>query len=393
MKKASVRDVALKGKRVLLRADFNVPLKDGAITDETRVRESLPTIRYALEQGAKLVLCSHLGRPDGERDPKASLKPVAAALSKHLGFDVPLIDGIDGDAAVAEAAKIAEGRAAILENVRFWPGETKNDPAFAKALARFGDVFVNDAFGTCHRAHASTEGVARLLPGYAGLLVQKELDFFARILSDPARPLVAIVGGSKVSDKILLVENLLKRADAVLIGGGMAYTFLKAQGLGVGASKLEKERVETAAKLLTTAKEKGKELLLPLDHVCADAFKEDANKKTVEGAIPDGWMGLDVGPKTVAAFRERILAAKTVLWNGPVGVFEMAPFSTGTRAVAEACASSKATTVVGGGDSASAVNMFGLADKMSHVSTGGGASLELLEGKTLPGVAALSDKP
>ncbi|HYC76505.1 MAG TPA: phosphoglycerate kinase [Planctomycetota bacterium] len=392
MNKATVRDVPLRGRRVLLRADFNVPMKNGVITDDTRIRESLPTVRHVLASGGRLVMMSHLGRPDGERAPEASLKPVAEALAKHLGAPVPLVDHVDQPSAVAEVAKLKDGEACLLENVRFWPGETKNDPAFAAALAKLGDVFVNDAFGTCHRAHASTAGVAKHLPAYAGFLVQKEVEAFGRILGDPARPFVAIVGGSKVSDKILLVENLLSKVDAVLVGGGMAYTFLAAEGRQVGASKLESDRIETARRLIALAKEKKVALLLPVDHVIADAFKEDANRRTVEGDIPAGWMGLDVGPKTVALFKERIAAAGTVLWNGPLGVFEMKPFAEGTRAVAEACAASKAMTVIGGGDSAAAANQLGVAHRMTHVSTGGGASLELLEGKTLPGIAALKDK-
>jgi 3-phosphoglycerate kinase len=368
-----------------------VPLKNGVITDETRIRESLPTIRYVLEQGGRLVMMSHLGRPDGERMPEASLKPVAAALSKHLGFEVPLVDDVMSPAAVETVAKLADGRACLLENVRFWPGETKNTPEFAAALARLGDVFVNDAFGSSHRAHASVAGVAKHLPAYAGFLVEKEVAAFGRILSAPARPFVAIVGGSKVSDKILLIENLLKKVDAVLIGGGMAYTFLAAQGVKIGNSKVEADRVETAKKLLTLAKEKGVALHLPTDHVCADAFKEDANRQVCVGYVPDGWMGLDIGPATIAAFTQVVAGAKTVLWNGPLGVFEMKPFAAGTRAIAEACAASSAMTVIGGGDSAAAAHQLGVADKMTHVSTGGGASLEMLEGKELPGIAVLKD--
>ncbi len=392
MNKASVRDVAVRGKRVLLRADFNVPLKNGVITDETRIRESLPTIRHVLGQGGRLILMSHLGRPDGSRLPEASLKPVAEALSKHLGFHVPLVDDITGPAAAAAAAGLADGRACLLENVRFWPGETKNDPEFAGALGRLGDVFVNDAFGSSHRAHASVAGIAKFLPAYAGFLVDKEIEAFGRILLNPARPFLAIVGGSKVSDKILLIENLIAKVDAILVGGGMAYTFLKAQGFAVGSSKLEADRVETAKNLLELAKAKGVDLLLPTDHVIADAFKEDANRKTVVGDIPSGWMGLDIGPATIAAFKARIAASKTVLWNGPLGVFEMPAFAEGTRSIAVALADSGAMTVIGGGDSAAAAAQFGVAARMTHVSTGGGASLELLEGKVLPGIAVLRDK-
>jgi phosphoglycerate kinase len=392
MNKLTVRDVPLGGRRVLMRADFNVPLKDGRITDATRITESLPTIRYVLEQGGRLVLMSHLGRPDGERLPEASLKPVAERLSRELGIPVPIVDDPTQPAALAQVEALKPGQVALVENIRFFPGETTNDPDFASALARLGDVFVNDAFGSSHRAHASVSGVAAHLPAVAGFLVKKEIEAFARILNDPQHPFVAIVGGAKVSDKILVLERLIEKVDALLIGGGMAYTFLQALGSGVGASRVDAERVPFARKLLKRAEERGVAIRLPSDHVCAKAISGSAERKAVTGDVPEGWMGLDIGPATVRAFCAQIAQARTIIWNGPMGVFELAPFAGGTRAVAEACAKSGAITVVGGGDSAAAVNQFGLGAKMTHVSTGGGASLELLEGRSLPGIAALRDR-
>jgi phosphoglycerate kinase len=392
MNKLSVRDVPIKGRRVLMRADFNVPLKGTQIADATRIVESLPTIRYVLEQGGRLVLMSHLGRPDGERLPEASLAPVAARLSKELGKPVPMIDDPTTDAAVAQVDALEPGELALVENIRFFPGETKNDPAFAKALARLGDVFVNDAFGSSHRAHASVSGIASTLPAVAGLLVEKEIDAFGRILGKPEHPFVAIVGGAKVSDKIVVLERLIEKVDAMLVGGGMAYTFLHALGVATGSSRVDAEREPLVKRLLKRAQERGVAVRLPSDHVCAQSISAHAERRTVTGEVPGGWMGLDIGPATIAAFRQVIANAKTVLWNGPMGVFELEPFAAGTRAVAEACASSRALTVVGGGDSAAAVNQFGFAAKMTHVSTGGGASLELLEGRKLPGLAVLKDR-
>jgi 3-phosphoglycerate kinase len=392
MKKLTVRDVPLEGRRVLMRADFNVPLKGGEVGDATRILESLPTIRYVLGQGGRLVLMSHLGRPDGARLPEASLAPVAARLSQELGMPVPLIDDPCAPAAAARVEALEPGAVVMIENIRFFPGETGNDPEFAAALARLGDVFVNDAFGSSHRAHASVSGVAAHLPAVAGFLVEKEIEAFERILKDPERPFVAIVGGAKVSDKILVLERLIEKVDGLLIGGGMAYTFLKALGSAVGASRVDAERVSFARKLLKRAEERGVAIRLPSDHVCARTISASAERKVVEGGVPEGWLGLDIGPATIAAFADRIASARTILWNGPMGVFELAPFAGGTRAVAEACAGSRAVTVVGGGDSAAAVNELGLASRMTHVSTGGGASLELLEGRKLPGIAALEDR-
>lgn len=388
MEKATVRDVDVAGKTVLVRADLNVPMKNGVVGDATRITESLPTVRYLLSKGATVVLMSHLGRPDGERLPGASLAPVAERMAKELGVGVTLIDPIDAPESVARVRALPRGSVAMLENVRFWPGETKNAPAFAEALSRYGDVFVNDAFGASHRAHASVSGVAAHLPAYAGFLVEKELAAFDKVLASPDRPFVAIVGGSKVSDKILVLESLIAKVDALIVGGGMAYTFLAAMGTPIGKSKVELDKLDLARALLDKAKARNVAVHLPVDHVCADAFSETAATQ-VAATVPDGWMGLDIGPATIARFTEVIAGARTVLWNGPVGVFEMKPFAEGTRRVAEACAASTGTTIIGGGDSAAAVNLFGVAARMSHVSTGGGASLELLEGKVLPGVACL----
>ncbi len=392
MNKLTVRDIPLKGRRVLMRADFNVPLKNGVITDATRITESLATIRHVISQGGRLVMMSHLGRPDGERMPEASLAPVAERLSKELGQKVGLVSDIVAPEAAKAVAALKDGEALLLENVRFWPGETKNTPEFAKALASLGDVFVNDAFGSSHRAHASVSGVAAFMPAVAGFLVEKELAAFDKIMGHPVRPFVAILGGAKVSDKILVIESLMTRVDSILIGGGMAYTFLAAQGVPIGNSKVEPDKVELARKIIYDASAKGIALHLPTDHLCANEFKETAERRLEVGQIPHGWMGLDIGPGTMRIFRDQIMNAKTVLWNGPMGVFEMTPFAEGTKAVAEACAASTAVTIVGGGDSAAAVNKFGLASKMAHVSTGGGASLELIEGKILPGIACLKDR-
>jgi 3-phosphoglycerate kinase len=375
MAKLSVRDLDLKGKRALVRVDFNVPVKDGKVTDDTRIKASLPTIRHILEKGGKAVLVSHLGRPDGKPSEKYSLKPVAARLSELLGRPV-------------DFGEPKGGELTLLENVRFDPGEEANDEALAKKLSGYGDLYVNDAFGTAHRAHASTAGVTKFFKqSAAGFLIDKEIQYLGKILQNPDKPFVAIMGGSKVSDKILILEQLAKKVDTILVGGGMAYTLLKAQGKPVGASKVEADRLDLAKKILSQAR-----IVLPVDHVAADKF-DAAAKTQVVADVPDGWMGLDIGPKSVDLFKAELSKAKTVLWNGPVGVFEMDPFALGTKSLATHLASLKnATTVVGGGDTAAAVEKFGVADKMSHVSTGGGASLEFLEGKTLPGIAALSEK-
>jgi phosphoglycerate kinase len=394
MSKKTIRDIDVSNKKVLVRCDFNVPLDaDFNITDETRINAALPTIKYLLEHNASIVLCSHLGRPKGAFNPKFSLAPVAKALSQKLGFEVKLAKDVVGEDAKALAASVEPGRAVLLENVRFMPGEEKNDPALAKELASMAEIYVSDAFGTVHRAHASTAGVASYLPAVAGFLIGKELDFLGSAVSDPARPFVSILGGAKVKDKIGVITNLLDIVDVLLIGGGMAYTFIKAQGGKVGDSLLDEERIGLANELLEKAKTKGVKLILPVDNLAGDAFDNDCNIKQVDSYdIPDGFQGLDIGPKTIELFSEEIKKAKTVVWNGPMGVFEMSNFAEGTLSIAKAMAASDAITIIGGGDSAAAVTQMGLADKMSHISTGGGASLEFLEGKVLPGVAALNDK-
>lgn len=386
--KKTVRDVEVRGKRVLVRCDFNVPLEGEKITDDRRISEALPTIKFLLDGGAVVALVSHLGRPKGPT-PEFSLKPVAKRLSELLGKDVPLLSDCVGPE-VEEAVKSAQpGDAILLENVRFHPEEEKNDPEFAKQLAAPFDLYVNDAFGTAHRAHASTEGVAHLLPGVAGFLIEKEISYLGRAVENPERPFVAIMGGSKVKDKIALIENLLPKVDKILIGGGMTYTFLKAQGKEIGKSILDSSSIEYAGRLL---QEHADKLVLPVDIITADKFGEDANTGVASvDEIPAELEGLDIGPKSREIFSAEIAKAGTVLWNGPVGVFELTPFMEGTKAVAEAMAASKGLTIVGGGDSAAAVEKFDLADKMTHVSTGGGASLEFLEGKELPGIAALQD--
>lgn len=392
--KKTIEDINVSGKRVLVRCDFNVPLdENGNITNDNRIRAALPTIQYLIDHKARVILCSHLGRPKGV-DKKFSLSPVAKRLSDILGIDVPLAEDVVGESAKTLAQGLKDGDVMMIENVRFEfePGETKNDPALAKEYASLADIYVNDAFGSAHRAHASTEGVAHLLPAVAGYLIGKELSVMGRALEDPERPFVAILGGAKVSDKIGVIKNLLSKVNTLLIGGGMAYTFIKANGGSVGNSLLEADKVDLAKELMQQAKDKGVKLLLPLDNVIATEFKNDAESKVVgSGDIPDGWEGLDIGPKTQEAFRDEILKAGTVIWNGPMGVFEFDNFAVGTRAVAQACADSKATTIIGGGDSAAAVMKMGFADKVSHISTGGGASLEFLEGIELPGVAALND--
>jgi len=397
MNKMTVRDADLKGKRVLVRVDFNVPIEGGKITDDTRIRGAVPTIKYILEQKPKsVVLMSHLGRPKGKRDPEFSLATVAPALSKLLGVDVQFIDDALGDATKQAVDALPEGSVALLENTRFYNGDEKNDTDMSKQLAQYGDIFVNDAFGAAHRAHASTVGVADHLPAVAGLLLEKEIDYLVTALENPDRPFVAVLGGAKVSDKIEVIQALLDKADTVLIGGGMANTFFKAQGIEISKSLVENDALDTARKLLETS---GERLLLPVDVVIGDKLEEDAKIRTVtlskESGISDGYAIYDIGPETVKRYGEKILAAKTIVWNGPMGVFEIAPFAKGTQAVAQFMAQATekgAITIIGGGDSVAAVQDAGLADKITHISTGGGASLEMLEGKTLPGVAALKDK-
>ena len=392
--KQTIKDLPIRGKRLLIRADFNVPLEKGTarITDDTRIRESLPTIRYALEQGAAVVLMSHLGRPDGRRVASLSLRPVAARLGELLGTPVRCLDDCVGPEVEAKVKALKPGEVALLENLRFYAEEEKNDPAFAEQLARLGNIYVNDAFGTAHRAHASTEGVAHHLPAVAGFLMEKEIAYLDGALGRPAHPYVAILGGAKVSDKIGVIKKLLEKVDRLLIGGGMSYTFLKAQGKAVGASRVEADKLDLAAQLLEDAAKRKVTLLLPLDHVATTSLDPGTPVKTVPvGQIPEGWMGADIGPATIKAFTGALADAKTVVWNGPVGVFEQERFREGSRRIAEALANVKGTTVIGGGDSAACVQQLGLAGRMSHISTGGGASLEFLEGKTLPGIAVLKD--
>lgn len=394
MNKKSVKDVDLKGKRVFCRVDFNVPMKDGQITDETRIRAAIPTIQYLVEQGAKVLLASHLGRPKGQVVEEMRLTPVAKRLSELLGKDVKKADEAFGEAVQAEVAKMNDGDVMLLENVRFYPGEEKNDPELAKSFAELADLYVNDAFGAAHRAHASTEGIAHHLPAVSGLLMEKELDVLGKALSNPERPFTAIIGGAKVKDKIGVIDNLLEKVDNLIIGGGLAYTFIKAQGHEIGQSLLEEDKIELAKEFMQKAKEKGVNFYMPVDAVIADDFSEDANSKVVPiEEIPADWQALDIGPKTADLYSNVIQDSKLVIWNGPMGVFEMTKFAGGTRAVAEALAEANDTySVIGGGDSAAAVEKFHLADRMSHISTGGGASLEFMEGKALPGVVALNDK-
>lgn len=394
MNKKSVKDVELKGKRVFCRVDFNVPMKEGQVTDETRIKAALPTIEYLMNQGAKLILASHLGRPKGSVVEELRLTPVAKRLSELLGKEVKKADEAYGDSVKAMVDTLSEGDVLLLENVRFYAGEEKNDPELAKAFAELADVYVNDAFGAAHRAHASTEGIAHHLPAVSGLLMEKELDVLGKALSNPERPFTAIIGGAKVKDKIGVIENLLEKVDNLIIGGGLAYTFVKANGHEVGKSLLEEDKIDLAKSFMEKAKEKGVNFYMPVDVVVADDFSEEANIKTVAiEEIPSDWEALDIGPKTRDIYSDVIQNSKLVIWNGPMGVFELNKFAGGTRAVAEALAEANDTySVIGGGDSAAAVEKFHLADRMSHISTGGGASLEFMEGKALPGVVALNDK-
>lgn len=393
MNKKSVRDVEVSGKRVFVRVDFNVPLEDGKITDDTRIRETLPTIKYLMEKGAKVILASHMGRPKGQVVDSMRLTPASVRLSELLGKPVAKADEAIGDAVKAQIANMKDGDVLVLENVRFYPGEEKNDPELAKQFAELADLFVNDAFGAAHRAHASTEGIAHILPAVSGLLMEKELSVLGKALSNPERPFTAIIGGSKVKDKIDVINNLITLADNILIGGGLAYTFFKAQGHEIGQSLCDDSKLETSLGFIEKAKEMGKNFYLPVDIVISDDFSADANTDIVDiDGIPADWEGVDIGPKTRAQYAEVIKNSKLVVWNGPMGVFEMEPFSHGTREVAQACADTEAYTIIGGGDSAAAAEKFNLADKMNHISTGGGASLEFMEGKELPGVVALNDK-
>lgn len=395
LNKKTIEDIDVKGKKVLARCDFNVPLKDGEITNDKRIVAALPTIKYLMENGAKVILCSHLGRPKGEYKPEFSLAPVAEKLSEYLGVEVKLAEdeNVVGDNAKAMAAELKDGEVMLLENVRYRKEETKNEENFSKELASLADIFVNDAFGTAHRAHCSTTGVASYLPAVCGYLIQKEIKFMGGALADPKRPLVAILGGAKVSDKIGVISNLIEKCDTIIIGGGMAYTFMKYLGHSIGDSLLEADWIEKAGEMMKSAEEKGVKFLIPVDNKVGKEYDENTESMIVNSdEIPDGWMGLDIGPKTETMFADAIKGAGTVIWNGPMGVSEWDNFASGTITVAKAVADSGAISVIGGGDSVAAVTKLGFADKMSHISTGGGASLEFLEGKDLPGICALADK-
>ena len=395
LNKKTIEDIDVKGKRVLARCDFNVPLKDGEITNDKRIVAALPTIKYLMEHGAKVILCSHLGRPKGEYKPEFSLAPVAKKLSEYLGVEVKLAEDpkVVGENAKKLAAELKDGEVMLLENVRFRAEETKNEENFSKELASLADIFVNDAFGTAHRAHCSTTGVAAYLPAVCGFLIQKEIKFMGGALANPKRPLVAILGGAKVSDKIGVISNLIDKCDTIIIGGGMAYTFMKYLGHSIGTSLLEADWIEKAGEMMADAKAKGVNFLIPVDNKVGKEYDENTESKIVNSdEIPDGWMGLDIGPKSMELFCDAIKGAGTVIWNGPMGVSEWDNFAAGTIAVANAVAESGAVSIIGGGDSVAAVTKLGFADKMSHISTGGGASLEFLEGKELPGIAALQDK-
>lgn len=395
LNKKTIEDIDVKGKKVLARCDFNVPLKDGEITNDKRIVAALPTIKYLMEHGAKVILCSHLGRPKGEYKPEFSLAPVAKRLSEYLGVEVKLAEDAEvvGPNAKAMAAELKDGEVMLLENVRYRAEETKNEENFSKELASLADIFVNDAFGTAHRAHCSTTGVAAYLPAVCGYLIQKEIKFMGGALANPKRPLVAILGGAKVSDKIGVIENLIDKCDTIIIGGGMAYTFMKYLGHNIGTSLLEADWVEKAGEMMKKAEDKGVKFLIPVDNKVGKEYDEHTEAKVVSSDdIPDGWMGLDIGPKTQDVFANAIKGAGTVIWNGPMGVSEWDNFAAGTISVAKAVADSGAISIIGGGDSVAAVTKLGFADKMSHISTGGGASLEFLEGKDLPGICALQDK-
>lgn len=395
LNKKTIEDIDVKGKKVLARCDFNVPLKDGEITNDKRIVAALPTIKYLVENGAKVILCSHLGRPKGEYKPEFSLAPVAARLSEYLGKEVKLAEdeNVVGENAKAMAAALEDGDVMLLENVRYRKEETKNEENFSKELASLADIFVNDAFGTAHRAHCSTTGVAAFLPAVCGYLIQKEIEFMGGALADPKRPLVAILGGAKVSDKIGVITNLLDKCNTLIIGGGMAYTFMKSLGYEIGTSLLEEEQVENAGQMMKDAEAKGVKFLIPIDNKVGKEYDENTEAMVVDSdKIPDAWMGLDIGPKTQELFTDAIKGAGTIIWNGPMGVSEWDNFAAGTIAVANAVADSGAISIVGGGDSVAAVTKLGYSDKMSHISTGGGASLEFLEGKELPGIVALNDK-
>ena len=395
LNKKTIEDIDVKGKKVLARCDFNVPLKDGEITNDKRIVAALPTIKYLMEHGAKVILCSHLGRPKGEYKPEFSLAPVAKRLSEYLGVEVKLAEDAEvvGPNAKAMAAELKDGEVMLLENVRYRAEETKNEENFSKELASLADIFVNDAFGTAHRAHCSTTGVAAYLPAVCGYLIQKEIKFMGGALANPKRPLVAILGGAKVSDKIGVIENLIDKCDTIIIGGGMAYTFMKYLGHNIGTSLLEADWVEKAGEMMKKAEDKGVKFLIPVDNKVGKEYDEHTEAKVVSSDdIPDGWMGLDIGPKTQEVFADAIKGAGTVIWNGPMGVSEWDNFAAGTICVAKAVADSGAISIIGGGDSVAAVTKLGFADKMSHISTGGGASLEFLEGKELPGIACLNDK-
>ena len=395
LNKKTVEDIDVKGKRVLARCDFNVPLKDGEITNDKRIVAALPTIKYLKDHGAKVILCSHLGRPKGEYKPEFSLAPVAAKLSEYLGQEVKLAEDpeVVGANAKAMVAELKDGDVMLLENVRYRKEETRNEEVFSKELASLADIFVNDAFGTAHRAHCSTTGVAAYLPAVCGFLIQKEIKFMGGALADPKRPLVAILGGAKVSDKIGVISNLLDKCDTIIIGGGMAYTFMRYLGHSIGTSLLEEDWIEKAGQMMADAKEKGVKFLIPVDNKVGKEYDENTESKIVNSdEIPDGWMGLDIGPESQKLFTDAIKGAGTVIWNGPMGVSEWKNFEDGTVAVAKAVADSGAISIIGGGDSVAAVTKLGFADKMSHISPGGGASLEFLEGKELPGIAALQDK-
>jgi len=394
MDKKTIRDIDIKGKRVLMRVDFNVPLnKDLKVDDDTRIKAALPTIKYALENGARIVLMSHLGRPKGKVQDGMRLTPVGERLSELLGKQVRKLDDCIGDDVKKAVSGMKDGDVVLLENLRFYAEETKNEPGFAKKLASLGEIYVNDAFGTAHRAHASTEGITKFLKmAVAGFLLDKEIEYFDKALSDPPRPFVAILGGAKVSDKIMVIENLLKKVSSILIGGGMAYTFIKAEGKPIGNSKLEADKLDIAKSLREEAKRKGVKIVLPVDHLIADKIDVGSNTKVVDETIPENWIGVDIGPKTVDEFKKELRNAKMIMWNGPLGIFEISKFARGTEDIARFIAGLNATTIIGGGDTASAISKFGLGHSMTHISTGGGASLEYMEGKVLPGIAALNDK-